>query len=594
MCNQANERQDARGQTTVNLSMPQRVGGFARHLTRGRSMGVRFGITNRGAQAAFTISVAVTVGLTTIWSISAFGLLAGLPIGHWQAVFGMVLTILTVCAMSDTSRERIERSVLVLLLVVLATSIAIATVDDGYDGWLYHEPGVIGLAHGWNPVWQPRFEAWWAAHGADLGNAPGAPFVDGLWTTAYPKANWILGANAVVWRLPLDAGKSAGTLLLFAAAGVAWRSLLLTGLRALPAAVMAAIAALNPVAVMQTTTYYVDGPLASSICLLAFSVLAFTLTGSLLDLLLVACAALLAFNLKFTGPLYVACLLVPSVALWLRRSRLSQRHVPLITGAALLLLVCSVNPYLTNIRIGGSPIQPLNRIYVLKWQMWPEFLNKNRIEKLAISLTFSNAYDPFGDLPDPVARGITTPFEQRSLTEFAQFATSSDLRIGGFGPLFGLILLLTLILWLLPAGAKTDRAPFAAVAAGIILATLLNPEAWWARYAPQLWLLPVLVTAACFRARPGIIALGIVEVMILTSAIAACGRAISAAMTTMQYETALQHAGTGPLFVKPSDRDSFLIPALAYRLHERGTSLRISQSSCTHPMALIVMRVCGS
>src|SRR6516164_8397679 len=42
MCNHENERQDARGETTVNISTPRRVSGFARHLTRGRSMGVRF------------------------------------------------------------------------------------------------------------------------------------------------------------------------------------------------------------------------------------------------------------------------------------------------------------------------------------------------------------------------------------------------------------------------------------------------------------------------------------------------------------------------------------------------------------------------
>src|SRR5499427_8895775 len=46
MCNQENERQDARGETTVNLQTPQRVSGFARHLTRGRSMGVRFPAVN--------------------------------------------------------------------------------------------------------------------------------------------------------------------------------------------------------------------------------------------------------------------------------------------------------------------------------------------------------------------------------------------------------------------------------------------------------------------------------------------------------------------------------------------------------------------
>ena len=52
MCNQENERQDARGQTTVNLSMPQRVGGFARRLTRGRSMGVRFAHSSLGCRTS--------------------------------------------------------------------------------------------------------------------------------------------------------------------------------------------------------------------------------------------------------------------------------------------------------------------------------------------------------------------------------------------------------------------------------------------------------------------------------------------------------------------------------------------------------------
>ena len=36
------------GQTTVNLPAPQRVGGFARHLTRGWSMGVRYRAAESG------------------------------------------------------------------------------------------------------------------------------------------------------------------------------------------------------------------------------------------------------------------------------------------------------------------------------------------------------------------------------------------------------------------------------------------------------------------------------------------------------------------------------------------------------------------
>lgn len=550
---------------------------------------------DRRAQAAYTLSVAVIVGLTATWSISAVGLLMGLPIGHWQALLAASLTALTLYFMTTTWEARIVRSALLLGLLAVAAGIAIATVDDGYDGWLYHEPGVIGLAHGWNPVWQPRFDVWWSLHGAALGNAPGAPFVDGLWTTAYPKANWILAANAIVWGLPLDAGKYAGILLIAAAAGVAWRSLLLAGLPLLPAAVLAAAAALNPVAVMQTTTYYVDGPLASCLCVVAFAALAFSLTASWLDLLALACAALLACNLKFTGPLYVALLLAPSVALWLRHGRLSRRHAPLITCAALLLLLCSVNPYLTNIRIGGSPVQPLNRLDVMRGQFWPEFLQKNRLEKLAISLTFSNAFDPYGDLPEPVARSIASPLEQRGLTEFAQFATSYDLRIGGFGPLFGFTLLLAFVLWVRHGGPVAGWTPFAALAAGIVLATLANPEAWWARYAPQLWLLPILAAAVSYKTRrASLVALGITCTVAFASTVAICGRAMSAAATTMQYETVLQRAGSGPLLVKPSERDGFFIPTLAYRLRERGRSLNISQSSCVRPITVIVMRVCSS
>ena len=555
------------------------------------------GIADRGAQAAFSLSAAVVVGLAATWSISAVGLLAGLPIGHWQAVLGASSAILTLYFMTETWPARVLRCSLALGILALAAVIAITTVDDGYDGWLYHEPGVIGLAHGWNPVWQPRFDTWWSAHGATLGNPTGAPFIDGLWTTAYPKANWILAANAVVWGLSLDAGKYAGILLIVAAAGVAWRSLRLAGLPLWPAAVLAAAAALNPIAVMQTTTYYADGALASCLCLLVFAALAFTLTASCLDLLLLACAALLACNLKFTGPLYVGLLLLPSAALWLRHKRMSRQHGPLVLCAALLLLLCSVNPYLTNVRVGGSPIQPLNRINVMQGQMWPEFLSKNRLEKLAISLTFSNAYDPFGELPAPAARSISTPLQQRGLAEFAQFATSYDLRIGGFGPLFGLTLLSTLILilWVWPRGPVMGEMPFAALAAGIILATLANPEAWWARYAPQLWLLPILVAAAAFKARSGrLIALGISCAIASASTVAICGRAVSAAITTMQYEAALRRAGGGPLLVKPSDHYNFFIPALAYRLRERGISLNVSQDTCTRSITLIVIPVCPS
>lgn len=33
----------------------------------------------------------------------------------------------------------------------------------------------------------------------------------------------------------------------------------------------------------------------------------------------------------------------------------------------------------------------------------------------------------------------------------------------------------------------------------ILLSCLLNPESWWSRYSPQLWMLPILIGATCKR-----------------------------------------------------------------------------------------------
>jgi hypothetical protein len=76
--------------------------------------------------------------------------------------------------------------------------------------------------------------------------------------------------------------------------------------------------------------------------------------------------------------------------------------------------------------------------------------------------------------------------------ELAAFAVE-DARYGGFGPLFGSIILL-----IIPAAfvvlfkAKRWVTWILFITAAMIAAsTLISPEAWWARLSPQLWLLPL-------------------------------------------------------------------------------------------------------
>jgi len=226
-------------------------------------------------------------------------------------------------------------------------------------------------------------------------------------------------------------------------------------------------------------------------------------------------------------------------------------------------------------------------------QMWPEFLAKNRLEKLFISLTFTNYLNPFGAIPEPELKRVTSPFQLRSISEFGEFSTSYDLRIGGFGPLFSVPLALASVIVLMRARHGMRHVGLALIAFGTAASILVIPVSWWARYVPQMWLLPVLAAACAIKAgsgkRMGVIIAGI---MGGSSLFALGGRIESAALTTLTYQRDLRSASSGPLLVHaPTDR-GFYLPVFGYRLQERGMYFRMSEMQCAKPIRLIVISAC--
>jgi hypothetical protein len=74
--------------------------------------------------------------------------------------------------------------------------------------------------------------------------------------------------------------------------------------------------------------------------------------------------------------------------------------------------------------------------------------------------------------------------------EVAVFAVN-DVRIGGWGVLFGGIILCSALLYYLSGSWKNSE-----MAAGLIFLlciVVINPGSWWARYAPQVALAPLLM-----------------------------------------------------------------------------------------------------
>jgi hypothetical protein len=78
-------------------------------------------------------------------------------------------------------------------------------------------------------------------------------------------------------------------------------------------------------------------------------------------------------------------------------------------------------------------------------------------------------------------------------------SAACDVRLAGFGPLFSGALLLSAAACLLSRRRAAVAASLVAVA--LLGTVLVTAEGWWARFAPQLWLVPVVLAVAALAER---------------------------------------------------------------------------------------------
>ncbi len=386
---------------------------------------------------------------------------------------------------------------LLALLLVFAASTLLSTylLDISWDGRDYHQKAIYRLAQGWNPL-QTTLE-------------PQQVYYN-VWLNHYPKGAWI-GA-AWFYRLTgeIESGKALNLIAIAAVFCLALAYFLELGRwRTWESALLALLLAGNPVALTQAFNFYLDGQVSSF----------FLITGLLLLLCLrqarlgragatalvaLAASLVVGLNLKFTAAAYlgIACLLLLLPGL-VRRGSL-RRQVPiwaaLVIGGLLGGLFAGYNPYLTNWTRYGHPFYPTfgendyNLAYVISNQMPERFMQQSALRKLLVSV-FSSSQNDHQRLAGP----FKPPFRV-SLAEVRIFR-AADVRIGGWGPLFGTLLLLVLPGLFLVYRERSRPAQASLALLAVVSATLLpNPEAWWARYAPQLWLgaaVPLAALLAC-------------------------------------------------------------------------------------------------
>ncbi|HMD86958.1 MAG TPA: hypothetical protein VKO18_19895 [Terriglobia bacterium] len=363
------------------------------------------------------------------------------------------------------------------VLVAASAGISLAFYDVSFDGQAYQQEGVYQLAHGWNPLFAHHISPLSGEQNVTLNH--------------FPKGPWIIAA--AMYRLTgrIETGKFANLLLVCVAFSMALA--VLAGSRrklsAWPVA-MAALVAANPVALCQMFTFYVDGQMASLLaCLAALCFLCATDGNPWVNLLLFE-AAVLIIQVKFTGLVYVTILFAGFFALlaWQKRPLRKPLYTALL-ALGLGTFAFGMNPYVFNILENGNPFYPffgrgVFPQFTLTRQTPPDFLQANRAANLAASIFSRSRAWPFPStlkLPWQVDQGEWTVFQ------------APDVRTGGFGPLFPAALVLS---WaFLAMGMWQGGAGSWATAAAmlIIIASVLPVSAcWWARYAPQVWLVPLV------------------------------------------------------------------------------------------------------
>jgi hypothetical protein len=380
-----------------------------------------------------------------------------------------------------------------IAVCILVASLVISTwlFDLSYDGRFYHFYAIFLLKNGWNPVYNP----------INPTNNFGS-YMFG-WVLYYPKASWYSGATLYSFFQHLETAKTPQLLLLFAEFFiVTGNAIHFLQVKRWQAILIGVVISLNPVQIYQLSTNYIDGQISACLTIILTILATSFISLNRLNIVSMCFAIIYAIGLKSTAILYTGIFIGFALIFHLLIIR-KKRPIVLLLGLCGLsgilgVFILGYVPYVTNTLLYRNPIYPItisDQEMVMGGNRPSDFNQENRFVRFVKSILASSS-NAYLDTPAPKPK---LPF---SLTkdELLIFE-NADARTGGFGPWFSGILCLALIgsFWFLRRVKVLGI--ICLIAVPILLSIFSTAEGWWARYAPQTWLLPVLILIGLFSIR---------------------------------------------------------------------------------------------
>lgn len=451
----------------------------------------------------FSKLIIYLIGFTVFFAGIVF--LSGANVKDFQYVF-LFISLLTILFIGwefkRFFKQRYTQIALFTLfssIILLASTLSVTKIyDKSWDGMTYHQIAIIKLAEGWNPVYESLPYEQQDSKYFDR------KIVMNLWVNHYAKASEIFAAIMMGITSSIESGKVFNLMLLFAAFCSVFH-LLLSHRRIKPlwSFFIAAAAAFNPISVNQVFSYYIDGAIASLLVILICQFILIYQNDTLKNSILPASFTIffvitILVNLKFTGLVYAGLFSVFFLIFLLivkKTVLVKQSLAVLIPSGLLAVLVTGFNPYITNSLSHGHPFHPLagkNKTDIIGTNIPLPLIESNTFEKLIIS-TFSRS-ENFDNRKEDEQIKLKIPFTF-DYAEIKAFQ-SEGIRLGGFGVFWSGILLVSVALFFicLYLIRGRERIYLLAFCGAVILSVAINPESWWARYIPQFWLFPVILS----------------------------------------------------------------------------------------------------
>lgn len=442
------------------------------------------------------ISVGWLFLLAWILMVAAVGFLLGFAVDKYHLVIALVLSVVSLGVFSWRLEKKTWLIMTLLALMISAVlgwgclKVAGKYVDQSYDGTGYHSLAINNLSAGWNPVHErlestaSPGESWWS------------------WVNAYPKGAEIIEATFYQAGGNFEMAKGVNIMTSLMALGFVWSFLRrLKKFNKYWVGVLSLLVVLAPVNVTEWLTFYNDG-LMYSILVSLMAVLCMAYLDRDLWLVPVGVLMALLWNIKMTGIVYglVATLVVLVMALIKKRySWVKRAGTCLFVGSLLGGIIWGYNPYITNWRNEGNPFYfPVSMAEIVRNNVPTNLVMRTPVERLLIS-AFSKSSGVRGQEDGAL---LKIPFTYSRL-EVEAFG-NPDILVGGWGPLFGAGLAFGLLIWWLMVALDVEKAILrqtSILVVVILLTCVVNGAASYARYVPQLWLVPLITAGEGIRTK---------------------------------------------------------------------------------------------